>query len=85
MLEVELMESTPLIVERVPSMGLVTIFSTSEGAAPGYGVVTIAIGKVIEGIRSIFTFPKETKPKTITARTIIKIVTGRFTENLGNI
>ena len=65
------------------SIGLVKTFSISSLATPLYDVITDTTGNSISGSISRLKRLKEKNPKTTIIKTIIVIVTGLSTENLG--
>src|SRR5690625_3282413 len=78
--EEELTSSTPSRFCIRCSIGTVTSYATSSGAAPGYVVITDKFGKLILGIISCFIFNSENKPITITIMAKIQLATLLFKE-----
>ncbi|MBA7660433.1 hypothetical protein ES703_68435 [subsurface metagenome] len=75
-LDTEPTRTTPATIPTASSMGLVIRFSTSPGAAPGYSVLIVMVGKVISGSRSMPSRLKEIRPKITTAAVSMTTVTG---------
>ena len=71
-------------MERLFSMTLVILCSTSLAEAPGHGVITVMTGGSILGRRSSFRLRKDMEPMTRTARKTIRVITGRLTEISGS-
>jgi hypothetical protein len=77
--EVEVTSSMPWIPARAASIGRVTSSSTSCGPAFEKVVITLIVGIVISGIRSMGKRDKENEPISIIIRYITVIKIGRLT------
>jgi hypothetical protein len=69
-----------LTVETADSMGFVTSFSTSAGAAPSYVVITTATGSSMSGKRSTAKRGRENSPSKTIAIMSMEMARGRSIE-----
>ena len=58
-------------------MGRVTSSSISSGLAFSYEVLTLRVGNVMSGIRSMGSLDRETPPRMMTMRTTMMVKMGR--------
>ena len=78
-METERSDSTPGTAATAASIGDATCSATSAVPAPGYGAITVTIGKSMFGSSSCFRFPQLATPPPNTARAIRMVTLRRAT------